>query len=909
MALVATPGPFKQLPRAERSNMVTEWTNDIAAGMGTASRERSNVTLASTANLHPLNRAPLTTTPGKLHSPSPLYYDYTENFCNEYEICDEPIAEETESLTAPPFLVERTIHEDRELSSDWSYLAMTDLQGRGFLASESLLMVAEENTDNPMDQMADISYTGGAKLTTHEIVQQRPITFSVNSVKNGISSMPTGTFDTNKGPTGREIDKGLYQTPGSASAMKRLNLESHTQARSIGDVSQEDELLNPVDDSCSNRGSHCNLSTNLPVSPNLPDSLGSWTDSIVATRSQRGTIYKTQRSVPDNENSDVTELVCPKTSRLRLDSGRQTPAAYCLGEKRLLPSDQDSVSFQEKRVKPGQSCPMEHDLTGLAKLVEKINSCPSSSIVVPSDELTRKTKEMRLNLPRVDTLPLRGKRSCTERATLPEIRTKLMLNKYKSDGDLRLSGYDMTKQRIPCTDELLSIHGDEHRKLEALPLSGIISPMPIYPARELRVKNSIPQLMDSLTSLPLRKTVNDKLVSIVSGDARLSVKTSPPFLIEKGPLAISIEVETAAHIPSTSNFIPFANSLTFQTPPGPSTPPFLSRFRFKSQSPAFRAASSPPNAAPPDFEQGQWDDSRSDIHLPPVFSSQTSTIFTPKLKLKLARSSMSSLGTVRINREAGGQTEVGNSELLNPRDLFTSSSGLTTLFRQVSRHFHSKERNIDPELLKRTVVDKSQNNVLSNSSDEQKQKSSLDMRIHDVATPTVLGRYPGEASASHPSINYEPFQGSIGAKTPITSQKMPRDAETAADIWRNAAEIPDCSSENISQLEVHHTRKKISSLKSLFQSPYVRTTSRQSWDGNARRPKVAGGSSPMSPSGLNTTVRKDGSEQILVKGSQRLKNKATSWLKAAKATMLSCMRSRKTSDMVATGVPGGTEHP
>jgi len=901
--------------------MVTEWTNDIGAEMGTASREKSNATLASTANLHPLSRAPFTTTPGKLHSPSPLYYDYTENFCKEYEHCDEPIAEETESLTAPPFLVERTIHEDRELSSDWSYLAMTDLQGRGFLASESLLMVPEENTENPMDQMADISYTGGVKLTTHDIVQQRPINFSVDSVKNGVSSTPTETSDINKGLTGREIDKGLYQTPGSASAIKRLNLEKHSQARSIGDVSQEDELLNPVEDSCSNRSSHCNLSTNPPVSPNLPDRLGSCTDSIVATRSHRGTIYKTQRPVPGNENSNVAELVCPKTSRLILDLGRQTPAAHRFGEKRLLPSDQSSVSVQEKRGKQGQYCPMEHDLTGLAEQVEKINFRPSNSIVVPSDESTRKSEEIRSNIPQVNVSPLRGKRSHTERATLPEIRTKLMLNKYKSDGDLRLSGYDMMKQRIPNTDELLSIHGDEHRKLEALfrsqssrylnlvPSSGIISPMPIYPARELRVKNSIPQLMDALTSLPLRKAVDDNLVSIVSGDAGLSVKPFPPFLIEKGPLPISIEVETAARIPNTSNFLPSANSLTFQTPPGPSTSPFLSRFRLKSRSPAFRAESSPPNAAPSNFEQSQWDDCRSDIHLPPVFSGQTSATFTPKLKLKMARTSMSSLGTVRINREAGGQKEVGNPELLNPRDLFTSSPGITTLFRQVSRHFHSKERNTDPEVSARTVVDKSQNTVLSNSSDEQKQKSSLDMRIHDVVSPTIFGKYPGEISASHPSISYEPFQGSIGARTPVTSHKMPRDAETAADTWRNAAKIQNCSSDDISRLEVHHTRKRISSLKALFQGPYVRTTSRQSWDGIAWRPKVAGGSSPMSPSGLDTMVLKDGSEQILIKGSQRLKTKVTSWLKAAKATMLSCIKSRKTSDMVATGVPGGTEHP
>lgn len=914
MESVSIPEPFKQLPAIECSDMVAEWTNDVGAGMGTASPEGSNVTLPSTASLHPPNRASSTTTPGKLHSPSPLYYDYTENFCNEYENYADPPAEETESLTSPSFLVERTIHEDRELSSDWSYLAMTDLKGRGFLASESLLMVPEENTENPRDQMADLSYTGGANLTTHNIVQQRPTGFSVDSVKNEISLTSTETSDMNKGSTESENGRSLYQTSGSASAMKQLSLNNHTPGRSFGDVSQEGRVLNHVDDSCSNRSTHDNLCGNPSVSLDLLDGLQSFTDSIVATSSLRGMAHKIQRSVPGNEYSNVTERVCPETSKLTVDLARQTPATHCLGEKCLLLSDQGSVSVEDNSVKPGQSFPMEHDLTGLAESVDKINSRPSNSIVVPSDKSTRIVEEPGVNIPRVNVSPLRGKRSHTEQATLPESRAKLMLNRYKSDGDLRLSGHVTMKQLIPNTDELLPIHGDEHKKLEVLfgsqssrhlnlaPSSSIISPMPIYPGRGLRVKNSIPQLIDALPSLPLSKVVDDNLVSTVSRDPGLSAKTPPALVIEKDPLPIGIEAQTAASIPSTPKLISSTNSLTFQTPP------FLSRFRLKSRSPAFREQSPSPNAAPSNSEQSQWDGGRSDIHSPPVFSDQRSAIFTPKLKLKLARTSVSSLGTVRINREAGGQTDVGNPDLLNPRDLFTSSPKLTTIFRQVSRHSHSKEPSTDQQVLARTVVDKSQNNMLPNSSEDQQPKSSLNMRSRDIASPTFRDRYPEENSASHSSISYEPFRGSNGRRTPVTSHKMPQDAETIPDNWQNMAELQDSSRNDISRLGVHHTRKRISSLKTLFRSPHARTTSRLSSDGIAWRPKVAAGPAPIGPSGPDIMVLKDGSDQILIKGSQRLKTKVASWLKAAKATMLSCVRPRKASGMVAKDVSGGTQH-
>lgn len=60
-----------------------------------------------------------TSTPGRFHPPSPLYYDYTEDFDIEDEHGNE---ESKESLPCPPCFMEKVIPEDGVLSADYSSL-------------------------------------------------------------------------------------------------------------------------------------------------------------------------------------------------------------------------------------------------------------------------------------------------------------------------------------------------------------------------------------------------------------------------------------------------------------------------------------------------------------------------------------------------------------------------------------------------------------------------------------------------------------------------------------------------------------------------------------------------------------------------------------------------------------------
>jgi hypothetical protein len=74
---------------------------------------RSTLSLASTVNFHASVQAPsTTTTPGKVPPPSPLYYDYTEDFEVEEYNQSEPLA------PPPQFRIDKTIPEDRPTSAE-----------------------------------------------------------------------------------------------------------------------------------------------------------------------------------------------------------------------------------------------------------------------------------------------------------------------------------------------------------------------------------------------------------------------------------------------------------------------------------------------------------------------------------------------------------------------------------------------------------------------------------------------------------------------------------------------------------------------------------------------------------------------------------------------------------------------
>ncbi len=106
----SSPPRRSSSPFVPRQNGVSgsDWQRRNVTASGNTSPARSTLSLASTVNLY--TTVPVssdTTTPGKLHPPSPLYYDYTEEFevegCNQSDALDPP----------PQFRIGKTIPEER----------------------------------------------------------------------------------------------------------------------------------------------------------------------------------------------------------------------------------------------------------------------------------------------------------------------------------------------------------------------------------------------------------------------------------------------------------------------------------------------------------------------------------------------------------------------------------------------------------------------------------------------------------------------------------------------------------------------------------------------------------------------------------------------------------------------------
>ncbi|KAF8863459.1 hypothetical protein BDZ45DRAFT_568867, partial [Acephala macrosclerotiorum] len=115
-SLLSQPSPPRRSssPLVPRQNGFSgnDWQRRNVTTSGNTSPARSTLSLASTVNQYataPVSS--ITTTPGKLHPPSPLYYDYTEDF--EVEVCTQ-----SEAFSPPPqFRIEKTIPEDHPMSA------------------------------------------------------------------------------------------------------------------------------------------------------------------------------------------------------------------------------------------------------------------------------------------------------------------------------------------------------------------------------------------------------------------------------------------------------------------------------------------------------------------------------------------------------------------------------------------------------------------------------------------------------------------------------------------------------------------------------------------------------------------------------------------------------------------------
>lgn len=242
--------------------------------------------------------------------------------------------------------------------------------------------------------------------------------------------------------------------------------------------------------------------------------------------------------------------------------------------------------------------------------------------------------------------------------------------------------------------------------------SPMLAPKPISPARQLKLKNSVPQLMKALPPLPPeppsrpgsptgQPEFEDVELPCKFSPLERSLRSSPVQVLPEVPAKVVSpksaqkmendreEESKMAEVVATTNAAEEIISLPrdFES----SLPP--PRMKLKIKSTGSQRPTSPPDSRPWNLaENYPWSSQTPSVRLPSIIPDPQAPIpKPPRFKLKVTRASNSTQGTVRVNRESGESKPLAGLHLRNPKDLFTPSTGIDNIFRQVSRHLHSRK--------------------------------------------------------------------------------------------------------------------------------------------------------------------------------------------------------------------------
>ncbi|KFY29844.1 hypothetical protein V494_08434 [Pseudogymnoascus sp. VKM F-4513 (FW-928)] len=806
-----SPQSFKRMPVIQRDDAPVDTPE---------SSSRANLSPTTFANSRPANRTASVPTQNRAHHSSPLYYDYSEGFFNEAQEGDH-VAEELEEISPAPFLVEKTIHEDRELSSDWSYLAMTDLKGRGFLANEQLLL-PHEDTKSPTNQPTDISYAGARKLPSHDDSASVPENAQQHSSLVESTKSLSLEHNAERMKSNQSLPQSVESGPGTDTSKLR-NLSGDVP--SYGEpVIQHDEA---VDELALRDSSPYSLSPHFqPVASHPSGFIGNCTGSNLPISSQGAAVHVRRkplsREVSEADNTDNDER-----SRNKLDPVTPTHASQRLRTAEITPILQRSISAQNKRDKSSPYFRARPNSTSSTQPdtipeVSKFSAQTQGSLFRVPDQNYGGSSDANQNSPML----LQHYKHSSRQSTFPA-------RKYRSDGSLIFPSEYASIKALRSQGGNSKMYFGQVGPFDQTPptegrddfnLTGVVSPIPIHPGQ----KFFVPETMD---------------------DSELQSKT--PILLETPTRSVDAPIRLLDGEPSTE----------------PASQHFFSKLRLKARASTVRAKPSPLVTRRRNLD-GSYplDDRRRDIELMTTTGPRRPASFAPKLKLKVGRASVSSLGTVRINREAAVHPDLGESELISPDDLFTPPPRLANLFRQVSRHFRPKDEYEEIKALEATGVGEPVETGFPAALNDPGQASGVQSRVHDRDYPemhpgsdtivnTPLSPYPPMPAAVQ-AAGVQGFYGEYGSQLEGSSYLQ-------GNVLSLGAEQPS-----------HHPMTG-ENRQAPASAPW---TTGNAWD-QFQAPDLA--------------AMDDESDNISTETSRGFKAAINDWLQGMKATMFGCGRSRR----------------
>ncbi|EPE29630.1 hypothetical protein GLAREA_00790 [Glarea lozoyensis ATCC 20868] len=838
-SLLSQPSPPRRCssPLAVHSgNTSHDWARRMGPTSVNTSPARSTFSLASTAN-HFVNNLPPsnTTTPGKLQSQTPMYYDYTEEF-------DETYSQSAGREPPPQFRMAETIPEDRPMNAgrpslvDANARSVTPNLKNGVRVSSSSASIHQVPTQDNSEPNIHDSYN---VWVAPEPVVATPGVGHTSS-ESSWNGQKTPELNDEALDSGRraDISFGLAR---KESIARRCQMEQVSTTNLQYGQSQSTDGLQPA-------RQKIKLDLSIRQTSNNPNSQEQTGQEILTT--------------PQRSKKVIYASFSPASAskKMKCDPKRSSSLDFDMGRKRVRSSGFNSID------------------TGITDLADLLSSLDSANETQHSDDTENPTlppERVRMNSP---TIPeeIVKKTEVLEHTPLLPLSTFNSHSKQREGDPSIIQPSRYRRQRpqhiepatIQKAGDFKDLSFDFPRKSVSRSGSPMLAPKPISPARQLKLKNSVPQLMKALPPLPPHLL---RLCDSPSNDTALDENTPPQDIVvanfpstsriiqpppkvfqPNGTQGTGVS-ETLVEIPENNEVSLTTNSLDRKTV-NDETAPIASppKLKLKLRSSAAATKVSPHDSRPWNSEENYpWSEQNPNIRLPSMITKDKPSDSKPaRFKLKSSRASNSLSDTVKITRDIPDSKTAAGLHLPHAKDLFTAPLAVDNLFHQLGKHLHSRRSSA------------------TSSQPETESSQAAGSSAHTVQRST------GQASR----LADEPL-------TPVISQS-------------------GCAEDSSDEHAHHSLRKKFTNLKARLTAPYLLRGGSHSYDDVTLR-AMRTGNSTIPPAirsvpnlhasiGLSvevedTTLRTERVKRV------RLKDKLSKWLKGAKMAISARVRSLSSS--------------
>ena len=688
-------------PGNERSS--NSWSRKPGQVSVNNSPARSTFSLASTSNTIPNPTACSSLTTPKKQPPPPLYYDYTE----EFDIDDYNRPEPLES--PPQFRIDRTIPEDRPLSADSNAVEMRyNSVPKLHIINETSQLSGASNSDfnmTPSKSKHDDHQPASSSMSRYGSTKSNASASRLSAADAALDA----TFGDRKsahlsslGLGAQEHAEQVFGLPSSSplgsstptSAIKKDTKISPLEL--IADSSTEKQV------SCSFQSSSSSSILRLSQFPPFPDP---------PTNTIQGLDLAVSIDTHLDKHSSHGGLTAgsskaPSTFRRSAYSENAPSSVYSESKSPLARA---STTGQPKSMRSSKILSIDKSLMDLADLIKSFEN---------DDQAGHTGKFARVSTTdSVSDTEFGARGSFRSKASPPVSSFKRPSNDRDEAKQMRHDSHNGGVQHLPeiftkLSSESPSIHLSQQipRRLSARSGSPMFAPKPISPARQLKLKNSVPQLMKALPPLPPESLFtpipnsehhhyNDQTPQPVR---RLSERRPTPFEVfpSNNITAASIpnvsQYETAQILNPESTLVePTENVKAKREIHSTQASMPLPRLKLKTKPSSFKPVSTFDSRPWNSDESYPWTRTSPNVLLPSLrIDGPASESKPPKFKLKVTRASLTSEeidGTVRVNRTLGDVNAVQALDLRHPKDLFTPAIRFDNLFRQVSKRFQPRK--------------------------------------------------------------------------------------------------------------------------------------------------------------------------------------------------------------------------